>query len=239
MKEGFYASVAAQRTMIWFTIVFAVIFGIALFWLTGFFPPPRASLSAEQVQLLYSEHNIRFRIGTMLGSFAGAFIVPLTVVIFAQMARLEKGMPLWSILQLVAGSVGSLFIFLPFMIWAAAAFTPERPAELTLLLHEFGWLVFITGLSLFPMQLIGIIVIAFTKDEDDRVSAFPRWIGYLTAWELVQSLGGPIAMLFKDGIFAWQGLIPFWLPFVLFGVWISALLFTLMRALRHQAGAAA
>jgi hypothetical protein len=202
--------------------------------LVRFFPPPPADLSAHQVQELYTAHNIRLRIGTVLGLIAGGFLVPITIVISVQMARLEKGVPLWALLQLTTGVMGATFIWLPFLIWATAAFSADRAPELTLLFHEFGWLTFITPLSFFPMQLLGIIVVAFTKEEPDNVSAFPRWLGYLTAWELVQSFGGPIAILFKRGIFSWAGLLPFWLPFALFGAWMVAICWTLFRALRCQ-----
>lgn len=234
MKQGFYASVPTQRFLVWFTVVLAVLFGISYMGLVRFFPPPPANLSAEEVVALYAEHNIRFRIGTVLGLIAGGFVIPITLVISIQMARLEKGVPIWAIMQLLTGVLGAMFIFLPMLVWATAAFSIDRAPELTLLLHEFGWLMFITPLSLFPMQLLGIIIVAFTKDEEDRVSAFPRWLGYLTAWELVQSFGGPIAILFKEGIFSWAGLLPFWLPFILFAVWLTALCFTILRALRHQ-----
>ena len=239
MEQRINASVRSQRVLIWTTIVLGVVFAISYIGLIGFFPPPSADLPADKVVPLYAEHNIRFRIGVIFGLVSGGFILPLTIVISIQMARLEKGIPIWAILQALAGAVGTLFIFFPVMIWGVAAFTVTRPAELTLLLHEFGWLLYITPLSLFPMQLIGIIIVAFAKDEADAQSAFPRWLGYLTAWQLVQSFGGPIAVLFKTGIFSWAGLLPFWLPFSLFFAWMIAICFTLLRALRHQQAAGA
>jgi hypothetical protein len=222
-----YASVRSQRVLVWTTVALGVLFGISYMGLIGFFPPPPADLPAEEVVALYAEHNIRFRIGVIFGLISGAFILPLTVVISVQM-------PVWAIMQALAGAVGTLFIFFPVLLWGVAAFTVERAAELTLLIHEFSWLLYITPLSLFPMQLIGIIIVAFTKDEPDAHSAFPRWLGYLTAWQLVQSFGGPIAVLFKTGIFSWAGLLPFWLPFALFFAWMVAIIYTLLRALRHQ-----
>jgi len=239
MEKQAYASVRSQRVLVWMTIVLGVIFAISYMGLMRFFPPPPADLPAEQVVPLYAEHNIRFRIGVIFGLISGGFILPLTVVISVQMARLEKGVPIWAIVQALAGAVGAMFIFFPVLIWGVAAFTVERAAELTLLMHEFGWLLYITPLSLFPMQLLGIIVVAFTKDEEDAHSAFPRWLGYLTAWQLVQSFGGPIAVLFKTGIFSWAGLLPFWLPFGLFFVWMVAICYTLLRALSHQQAAGA
>jgi len=228
------ADVTTQRVLIWITIVLALVFAISWIGLMGFFPPPPANLTAEQVVDLYGAHNIRFRIGIIFGLISGGFLMPVTMVISLQMARLEKGLPIWAIFQAMTGAVGTIFIWLPVLVWGVASFTVERAPELTLIMHEYGWLLFITPLSLFPMQLLGIIIVAFTKDEADAHSAFPRWLGYLTAWQLVQSFGGPIAVLFKTGIFSWNGLLPFWLPFALFSVWMGAICYTLLRALRHQ-----
>ncbi|MDG2005494.1 MAG: hypothetical protein P8J20_19395 [Novosphingobium sp.] len=239
MEKGFYASVTSQRVLVWMTIALGVLFAISYMGLMRFFPPPPADLPADEVLAHYSTNNIRFRVGVIFGLISGGFLLPITVVISVQMARLEKGVPVWAIIQALAGAVGTIFIWFPILIWGVAAFTVERAAELTLLMHEFGWLLFIAPLSMFPMQLIGIIFIAFTKEESDAHSAFPRWLGYLTAWQLVQSFGGPIAVLFKTGIFSWNGLLPFWLPFGLFSAWMVAICYTLLRALRHQRASSA
>ena len=236
MDKGPNASIGTQRFFIWLAIGGALLFAGAWIGLMGFFPPPPADLPADKVAALYSVHNIRFRVGVILALISGGFLVPISIAISVQMARLEKGIPIWAILQGLTGTIGSIFVWFPVLIWGVAAFTPERSPELTLIFHEFAWLFYITPLSLFPMQLLGIIVLAFTKEEPDSVSAFPRWLGYLTAWQLVQSFGGPMAMLFKTGIFSWNGLLPFWLPFSLFGAWYAAICWTMLRALRHQRG---
>ena len=223
-----------QRILVWITIVLGTIFGTAVVWLMDFFPPPPADLPAREAAELYAAHNVRFRIGVIFGLISGGFLMPITLVISLQMARLEKGLPIWALLQAMTGAVGVVIIFLPVLVWGVAAFTVERAPELTLLMHEYGWLLIITPLSLFPMQLLCIMVVAFIKEEDDAHSAFPRWLGYLTGWQLVQSLGGPIAVLFKTGIFSWNGLLPFWMPVLLFAAWMIAICVTLLRALRHQ-----
>jgi hypothetical protein len=237
MEKAYTASIGTQRFMMWLAIVLTLIFAVSWVWLMGFFPPPPADLPADKVAELYSLHNVRFRIGVILALIAGGFLVPISIVISVQMARLEKGLPLWAILQGTTGTIGSIFIWLPVLLWGVTAFTPERAPELTRLFHEFGWLTFIVPLSLFPMQLLGIIVVCFTKDEPDSVSAFPRWLGYLSVWQAIQSFGGPMAVLFKTGIFAWNGLLPFYLPFTLFTVWYIAICWTILRALRCQQAA--
>jgi hypothetical protein len=243
MEREFYAGIRTQRFLIWLSLALMALFSVAYIGLIRFFPPPPADLPAEQVAALYRDHNVQLRVGVILGLISGGFLVPFCLVISVQMARLERGVPIWALLQGLTGAMGATFIWLPVLIWGVAAFSPDRAPALTLLMHEFGWLAFITPLSLFPLQLLGVIVIAFTKTEDDRWSAFPRWIGYLTTWQALQSFGGPMAMLFKTGIFSWAGLLPFWLPFFLFFGWMVAIAYTMLRALKHQeqtaAGAAA
>ncbi len=229
-----FASIRTQRVLIWVSLAAATVYGNALFLLMGFLPPPHADLSTEQVLALYAENNVRFLIGCMITLIAGFFILPWSTVIACQMARLEKGWPIWTLIMWMGMNLIALFIWGPPIIWGTAAFSVDRAPELTLLLHELGFISFITPLTVFPIALVGICVICFTKDEPDGVSAFPRWLGYLTAWQAVQSFGGPVALLFKSGIFSWSGLIPFWLPFLLFSVWLGALSYTMLRALRHQ-----
>ena len=91
------ANIRAQRFFVWLTVALGVLFAVAYMGLVRFFPPPPADLSAHQVQELYTAHNIRLRIGTVLGLIAGGFLVPITIVISVQMARLEKGVPLWAL----------------------------------------------------------------------------------------------------------------------------------------------
>jgi hypothetical protein len=239
VEKEFYGNVRTQRFLVWLTLALTVVFSVAYVGLMRFFPPPAANLPADQVAELYRAHNVQFRVGVILGLISGGFLLPLTLVISIQMARLERGVPIWALMQGAAGALGITFIWLPVLIWGVAAFSAERAPELTLLMHEFGWLTFITPLSLFPLQLLGIIIVAFAKAEDDRYSAFPRWIGYLTALVALESFCGPMAMLFKTGIFSWAGLLPFYLPFFLFFGWIAAICFTILRALRQQERGAA
>src|SRR6186713_1507674 len=96
-NEGIRANIRSQRFFIWLTVALAMLFAVAYMGLVGFFPPPPADLPAQQVQALYTDHNIRLRIGTALGLIAGGFLAPITIVISLQMARLEKGVPIWAI----------------------------------------------------------------------------------------------------------------------------------------------
>jgi hypothetical protein len=239
MPESFFSTtIRAQRFLLWLSSVAANVFFISWGWMMGFFPPPSPSLPVDAVIKLYTDNLVQFRVAAALAILSGGYMIPWSLVVSMQMARLEKGAPIWAILQFICASINSIFIWGPALIWGIAAFSVERDPALTVLLHEAGWLTLICALSVFALNLLTVIVVCFSKNEDDKVSAFPRWLGYLTIWQAVQSYGGPMALLFKKGIFAWNGLIPFWLPTALFGAWFLALTITMLRALRHQERAA-
>jgi hypothetical protein len=223
-----------QRTLIWIGVVLSIIYCYGYAGLMGFFPPPEPGLPASDVATLYAAHGMQFRIGVALMLISGGFLLPWTLVISVQMARDEKGVPIWAILQALAGVLSTLIFFLPAIFWAAASFSPERDPALTKMMHELAFLTFITPVCVFPIQIIPIAVVALSHKDKPELSAFPRWLGYFTLWEAVIAEAGVAALLFKSGPFAWNGLFPFYLPIIVFTLWISAVFYTIFRALRLQ-----
>lgn len=164
-------------------------------------------------------------------------MVPLAAVIAAQMARLEKGIPIWSMLEFGGGLMMSLFLVLPPLFWGVAAFSPERPAQLTLLIHELSNLTLVTTDQYFIFQYVAIAVVSLSSPTS-RLSPFPRWYGYYTIWTALMFELGAIGFLPKTGPFAWNGLFVYWSPLTLFGVWIVVTSIQLIRAIGRQAKAA-
>lgn len=223
-----------QIALIWWAIIFAIIYGTAYYFLTGFFPPPPANLDNEQVVQLYAADNMSLRIGVVICLLMGAFQLPWVVVVAAQMARLERGMPVWAIVQLMAGGIGAILFVLPPLFWGVAAFTVERNPEVTVLMHELAFLTFITPVSLFLFQSLPVAFVAF-QQKDVKHSPFPRWIGYFSVWLTISAECGALAQLFKTGPFAWNGLFTFWLPLSIFSAWFAVLSYTMIKAIKAQA----
>ena len=223
----------SQRALLWATIVLSQVYTWAYVYLVDFWPPVSPTLDANQVLELYTRHPLQFRAGTVLMMLSGAFYLPFAMVVSAQMARVEKGYPIWSKFQMTASTLGTwLFAFPPFL-WAVAAFSVERDPALTLLMHEMGWLCFVAPASYFPMQLIPIGVVAFSRHNNAN-SAFPRWLGYLTFWTALGGVFGNACVMFKTGPFAWNGALAFYLPLTIFSVWLIAMLITLFRTISRQ-----
>jgi hypothetical protein len=234
-------SAPSQRVLLWGGVVLATVYFIGYAVLMGFMPPPPPELSADEVAQLYTGNNTRFRIGVVLMLVCAGFNQLWTVVISAQMVRDEKGVPIWSIMQATAGTLSTWLFMGPPIFWGVAAFSAAtRDPALTLLMHELAFITFITPVAMFPLQVVPIAVVCLTRKSDDYTSAFPRWLGYFTGWMVVSAEAGVAALLFnKTGPFAWNGLFPFWIPLSLFGFWLGAVIFCLLRAIGRQEAAGA
>jgi len=226
-------STRTQAILIYWAWAFATAYFLAYYFLLKLLPLPPATLSAAEVADFYTRNSVPIRIGAAICSWTGAFPIPLTIVIALQMVRLEKGFPIWSIVQFAGGVMMSIFVVLPPMFWGVAAFTPTRSSEVTLVMHEFGNLAFIATDQYFIFQFIAVAVVCLTQKVDPH-SPFPRWSGYLTLWAAFAIEIGVAAYLFKTGPFAWNGLLVYWIPILMYGAWFMTVSLNLLRALKRQ-----
>ncbi len=223
----------SQRIVLWWAIVFALIYGFALVFLLHMVPPPSATWSAEHIAAWYAEHHTSIRIGAVIAGFTSAYMLPLSVVIALQMSRVEKGRPIWSALTMCGGAMMSIFLVLPPVFWGVAAFTPTRAPDATAMMHELGMLTLTTTDQYYIFMWVAIVVICLTPTRVKH-SPFPRWFAYLSAWIALMFEAGIFAFLARTGPFAWNGLLVFWSPLSLFGVWIAVQCYLVFKALRAQ-----
>ena len=226
-----------QAIMIWWALIFMVVFGFTLWGLLGMMPPPPATLSANEVAAFYTDNNGKIRLGAMIASWCSAFMVPFSTVLAIQMARLEKGTPVWSILAFAGGTLMSMFLVFPSIFWGVAAFTPTRPPEVTALMHELGTLMLTTTDQFYIFQMIALTYVSLTQ-KVDADSPFPRWVGFLTLWAALAFEVGAVSFIPKTGPFAWNGALVYWMPLSVFGVWVTIVSVSMLRALKRQAARA-
>ena len=88
------------------------------------------------------------------------------------------------------------------------------------------WVVFATAYLAFA---IAILV--------DKNEIFPKWLAYLTIWQIVTEVIATQMWLQTSGPFAWNGSIAFWLAVLLFGLWLNSQLLMVKKATElHPAG---
>jgi hypothetical protein len=227
----------SQRAILWWGIGLAVVFTLALIFLLQQVPTKNPSWSAEQVAAWYAENQGKITWGAVICGWTGAFMMPILAVLAVQMARVEGGWKVWSVLSLVSGALMSLFLALPPLFWGVAAYTaPRKDPEVTALMHELGTLTLTTTDQYYIFMWVGVTVIALRPATQlVKNNPFPRWWGYLSLWITIMFEAGAVAFVPRSGPFAWNGLLVFWSPLTLFGVWISIQSWLVFRSLRAQA----
>jgi hypothetical protein len=232
-SQGDSMKARTQRYMIWIGLAGGFIYFVTLWLMLGMIPPPSPGLDAAAVVQLYTHGGMVLRVGVVIMMTVSGFWLPLGAVISLQIARHEPGYPIWSVLQAMSSAVGAWIFAFPVLLWGTAAFTVTRNPEITLMLHEFSWLAFLSPICAFTFQLLPIIVVALGSKAETPLNAFPRWIGYLTIWMLAVGDLPVVIYLFKSGPFAWNGLV-FWLALCGYASWTLPLSYALLRAISHQ-----
>ena len=223
----------AQRILLWWGLIFTVIYGLVWWRLLHMMPPPTAKWSADEIARFYVHNGSEIKIGATICSWTSGFMVPIAVVTAVQIARHEKGKPVWAALAFAGGILMSIPLMLPPIYWGVAAFTPTRAPGITAIMHELAMLTFVTTDQYYIFMWVAIAVVALIPNNVVH-TPFPRWFGYYTAWTALMFEAGAIAFLTRSGPFSWNGLLAFWSPVVTFFAWIVVMAVLMFRAIGSQ-----
>src|SRR5581483_11184317 len=203
------------------------------FIVSGYILPLHADATAEQVAEFYTGNTFAIRLGLLLMMLATAGYATMISVVRVQLGRVEGPRPVMATLSFVGGLTAYVMLTLFVLLLAAAAFRPERNPEITQMLHDIGW--FMAFLAAVPFCLQGLATgLAILGDKSGR-PLFPRWVGYGGLWVFVLLLPGQILLFFHTGLFAYHGLISYWIPLFTFGGWMGLLSFAALRASKIDA----
>jgi MFS family permease len=224
-----------QIVCVWAGILAVMLFYIAFWPLLGMIPPWPPSESALEVVARYQQHTTSIRMGSVLLMLAAALLAPFFAVITTQMMRIEGRFAALSLTQILAGAGVYIFIVLPGVLFSVAAFRPDRAPEITQTLNDMAWIIFVMTYSPAVVQNFAIGY-AIISDKSPK-PVFPRWVGFFNFWVGLLFAPGCMITFFKAGPFAWNGVISFWIPAIIFSVWFFVMVPVLFRVIREQAQA--
>ena len=221
-----------QRAMVWCGPAMLVLWIGAFIFIAGFIPPSHPALSADAVVQLYSDNTTGIRLGMVIAMAGCALLVPYGAVISGQLKRIDGAKALADT-QFVSSALLSLEFITPIGIWMAVAYRfDDRAADLTRALHDVGWILFMTVIWSLFVQLI-CIGVAILIDRKPKPT-FPRWIAYLNFWIALLIIPAGLVLFFKDGPFAWNGLVGLYVPLVAWVIWFICMTSTMHSNLTQQ-----
>ena len=227
-----------QMMCAWSGLAFAVLYGVAFVVIARFIPPPSPSWSAERIDALFVNHTMSIRIGMVLSIIFVTLLFPYFTFISVQIARIERSErgapPVMAIMQFGAAILLIVFFVLCSMLWITATFRAELEPSVTRMLSDFGWLSFVMVFPGYVLQL-GCIGVASLMDRSaDPI--WPRWAGYLNLWVALGGAGGGIAVFFKSGPFAWNGIVGIYIPLGAFAIWLPIMTYLMVTWVKRHSG---
>jgi len=227
-------NVKLDQLICWWSIpIFYQFFGLIFGYLTKIMGPPipGPNLTLEGITAFTLGNARHMQIGIVLLAISLGFASMGTGVIVVQMRRMSGPGPVLAYCYLACGAAaalpGCLFCGL---LFAVSVFRPDRDPQIIAVLYEMGFVGFIGCLGCFATQYLVFALAIFL----DRRAIFPKWLGYMTLWNLVTELIAAPVWIFRSGPYAWNGLISFYLGVLIFVVWIVCLITWLKKAIKNQ-----
>jgi hypothetical protein len=197
----------------------------------GFIRPVSPRATAAEVVEFYRQDLSRVRYSMILFNWFGVAVIPILLLIAERMRAMAHRTPVLRFCVIgVAG--GAPIVFLTSTVfWLVAAFRPDRSPELTLLTNDLAWITFTCGVP-FLVALFLFIALAVAWDDQPQ-PVFPRWIAWFNVAIALLTVPAAFAGLAKSGVFAWDGLLSFWVKNIALAVWIVVMAWALRRAMER------
>jgi len=220
MRTSDQAKLKQQLFGLWCAPIFSVLIAIGWLGFAHFWQPAAADLSAEATKQFFT---VTYRDGMLLGNsiliVGCAFLVVASIQFGLMLADIEGRRPLWSITAAVSGILIAVIVFLNGGFWIGAAYRQEAGADIVVALNDTAWFGFLLGWVFLSLQMIATAMVAL--GEASAEPTIPRWISKasIAGAILLACAGGPAFT--KSGPFAYHGLLGFYMPMVIWGVWLD------------------
>jgi hypothetical protein len=215
----------------WIVPAFYTLFGVIFFALAKVMPPPRPDVTTGQKAEFFELHGPTIQIGfTLLILVVGGAGVSNGIVLF-HMKRMTVG-SVFAYGYMASMAVGALpGCLLVAFCFLTATLRAGRDPEILALLYDLGLLSYVGSLGCFSVAYV-VFAVAILYDKS---GIFPKWLAYVTVWQIVTEVMAVPVFISKAGPFAWNGSISFYMGTVIFGIWLSCLIVFLKKATERQA----
>lgn len=214
----------------WIVPAFYTAFGVIFFALARVMPPPRPDVTTDQMVHFFHVHALTIQIGfgALVLTIGGAGVANGIVGYHMKRMTIGSVMAYGYIGAMSVGALpGCLMVAFCFL---TAVYRSGRDPQVLALLYDLGLLSYVGSLGCFSTAYFAFAVaILYDKNE-----IFPKWLAYVSIWQIVTEIMAVPVFVSKAGPFAWNGSIAFWLGVVVFGFWLSCVIVFLMKATERQ-----
>lgn len=214
----------------WTTVVFYQLFTVAFFVLSRTQPPPSPGWDTPRVAQWFSDNHCGLLIGFAIMFLVAGMTAPQNALIAYSMRRMSVS-PVFAYSYLVMYSLSAIpGMLLMCIVVTVGAMRPDRDPELIYWLYDFAFLSFTGTMGVFLIgSLVWMVAILIDKNR-----VFPKWFGYLNLCNALTEVVVAPAWIFQRGVFAWNGLISWWIDMVVFGLYTGVFIMLLRKMIQRE-----
>jgi hypothetical protein len=221
----------------WCAPIFTLLTAVGFLGLAGFLVPAPALMPTDQLAAWFAERRFGVELGMSLFCLATAFLAIFAAQLSISLWRIEGRSPLMSISQALGGFGVVMLVFISCCLWIGAAYRAGQASpDVTVALNDAAWFGFLVGWVMLALQMATTAAITL-RDRRVRPLA-PRWVGWASVVGTVGLVMANGCALTKTGPFAWNGVLGYYVPMAIWGVWLNGHAW-LVRAEIRRARAAA
>ena len=214
----------------WTLVVFYNLYGLLFFVIARTQPPPQPTLSPDEIVQWFDDRRHGLIHGYALVFIVGGATAIMNATLAYTMRRMSVSRAFaysYLVIYALATLPGMLIMG---VVCTVGAMRPDRDPALMAWLYDFAFLSFEGTMGVF---LIGSLVwmVAVLLDEN-RV--FPKWFAYLNLCNALTEVVVAPAWIFKDGAFAWDGTIAWWINMGVFVTYTTAFLTLIRRMILRE-----
>jgi hypothetical protein len=229
------------RLCLWAGPVFMAVF--IVFWgvMGHNIPPWNPALPAATIADWFRQDANTIRLGMVVAMTTSPLYCVWGLGIGRLMSRVVGKDSLLIDLQVWGAGLTVIPVLVSTSFWLTGAFRPEALSDVTLqMLYDMAWLLidlayFTTSIQLFAAGA------AFLKDNRAR-PLVPKFLAWYGIWVGFMFIAECLMPFFKTGAFARDGILNFWIEFLIWFIWCPALSLYLLKAVtrieQEEAGVA-
>ena len=212
------------------TIGFYSLYTVVFFVITRTQPPGKPWYNPSQVVGWFASRHEGLLIGFALIFILGGLSATSIALITYSIRRMSVSRAFaYSYLILYAVSVVPGFLFIC-VAMTVGAFRPDRNPEILRWLYDLGFLSFSGTMGVFLIgSLIWMLAILLDKNR-----VFPVWFGYLNLCNGLTEVVVAPSWIFHAGVFAWNGVIAWWINVAVFGLYTGAFIMLLRNMILRE-----
>ena len=184
-------------------------------------PPIPADTPTSEMGEHFRENANSVRAGMAGAMLFGCLYLTFTLAITKVMPWINlKKNDILPTLQMWGGGITVVPLVTSSVFWLTGAYRPEALDDSVLqMLYDQGWLLIDMFYFITTIAMVALGVAGLSDQRTERL--YPRWACWFFIWAGVSFLFELLMPFFKDGLFARQGWLNFWVEFL---VWFGYIL---------------